>query len=82
MADAISSWRPFICRESYAKQHYLCKDFLSGFHNNQITRAHVEAVAGVGGPGQILKRSKKTYNPYILIVPSDFGRIDPVELYP
>jgi hypothetical protein len=27
MADAISSWRPFICRESYAKQHYVCKDF-------------------------------------------------------
>jgi hypothetical protein len=56
--------------------------FLSAFRNNQITRAHVEAVAGVGGSGQILKRSKKTYNPYILTVPSDFGRIDPVELYP
>src|SRR4029077_19069050 len=26
-ADAISSWRPFICRESYAKPHYVCKDF-------------------------------------------------------
>ena len=28
-ADAISSWRPFICWESYAKQHCVSRDFSS-----------------------------------------------------